>query len=63
MYEFSPGRWHAAIVMKMAIVYLVKNYDFRLENEASRHKWFWETFQMPYESSKILVRKRESALV
>ncbi len=54
----SPGRWHAALVIKMALVHLILKYDFRLENENESHKWFWETFQMPYESSKVLFRKR-----
>lgn len=54
----SPGRWHAALVMKLVIVHMVANYDFRLEDESAPQKWFWETFQMPYESTKLRFRKR-----
>jgi len=53
-----PGRWHAALVLKLSIVHLVQNYDFKLENPTARKKWFWETFQMPYESTKVLFRNR-----
>ena len=45
--------------MKMALVHLILEYDFRLEGELASYKWFWETFQMPYESSKVLFRKRQ----
>ncbi len=54
----SPGRWHSALVLKMVLVHLIQNYDFCLEDKLSSHKWFWETFQMPYESSEVLFRKR-----
>ncbi|MCJ1248353.1 hypothetical protein MMC30_005570 [Trapelia coarctata] len=57
--KVCPGRWHAALVLKMALVQLLKEYDFRLENEGARLKWWWETFQMPYESTRVAFRKRE----
>ena len=44
--------------MKLVIVHMVANYDFRLEDESAPQKWFWETFQMPYESTKLRFRKR-----
>ncbi|KAI9690295.1 MAG: hypothetical protein M1822_009256 [Bathelium mastoideum] len=53
-----PGRWHASFVIKLALVNLIERYDFRLEGEPSSYKWFWETFQMPYESSKVLMKRR-----
>ena len=54
----SPGRWHASLVIKMVLVKLIQNYDFRLEVSGERVKWFWETFQMPYERTRVLMRKR-----
>ncbi|KAI9709132.1 MAG: hypothetical protein M1820_003578 [Bogoriella megaspora] len=53
-----PGRWHASFVIKLALVNLIERYEFRLEGEPSTYKWFWETFQMPYESSRILMKRR-----
>ncbi|KAI9660584.1 MAG: hypothetical protein M1821_009936 [Bathelium mastoideum] len=53
-----PGRWHASFVIKLALVNLIERYDFRLEGEPSTYKWFWETFQMPYESSRVLMKRR-----
>ena len=54
----SPGRWHAALVLKMALVELLQKYDFRLEDEGARVKWWWETFQMPVEGTRVLLRRR-----
>ena len=44
--------------MKMVFVKLVQEFDFRLEDGNKREKWFWETFQMPYESTRVLMKKR-----
>ena len=55
----SPGRWHSSFVIKMALVYLIVHYDFQLEAKPESYRWFWDTFQMPYESSKVLIRKRQ----
>ncbi|KAI9711711.1 MAG: hypothetical protein M1820_001855 [Bogoriella megaspora] len=54
-----PGRFHASLVMKLAIAHIVKHYEFRLEQPQKRHRWFWETYMMPYESTTILLRKRD----
>jgi hypothetical protein len=56
----SPGRFHAALVMKMVLVHLVSNYDFRFEDEKARRQFRWETFTMPYESTQVLLRQRAS---
>ena len=56
----SPGRWHGALVIKMAIIHLVTNYDFRLEDEKAKTHFFWETFQMPYESTRVLFKRLEN---
>jgi len=42
----------------MALVELLQKYDFHLEDEGARVKWWWETFQMPVEKTRVLVRKR-----
>ena len=55
----SPGRWHASLVIKMVLVKLIQEYDFRLEDENKRVKWFWETFQMPNENTRVLMKKRK----
>ncbi|KAL9123111.1 MAG: hypothetical protein Q9187_000340 [Circinaria calcarea] len=56
--KVCPGRWHGALVLKMAIVHLVARYDFRLDDATVSQKWFWETFQMPYESTRVSFRPR-----
>lgn len=53
----SPGRWHSSLVIKMALVKLIREYDFRLEDDRKRVKWYWETSQMPYESTKVLMKR------
>jgi hypothetical protein len=45
--------------MKMAVVELVKKYDLTFEDPSARRQWMWETFTMPYESTKVLIRTRE----
>ncbi|CAI6285304.1 unnamed protein product [Periconia digitata] len=54
-----PGRFHASIVMKLVIAHFVMRYDMRLENEEANTSWSWETFIMPYESTRFVLRKRE----
>ncbi|KAI9691509.1 MAG: hypothetical protein M1822_007580 [Bathelium mastoideum] len=54
-----PGRFHASLVMKLAISHIVRHYEFRLEQPEKRHRWFWETYMMPYESTTIQLRKRD----
>lgn len=44
----------------MALAHLINNYEFRLEDESKNYRWFWETFQMPYESSRVSIRKRKA---
>jgi hypothetical protein len=53
----SPGRWHGALVIKMVVVEVLKNFDFRLEDENQRTHFWWETFQMPYESTRVVFSK------
>jgi hypothetical protein len=60
--HFSPGRFHASIVMKLVIAQIIMRYDIKLEDEKARTLWSWETFVMPYESTQMILRKRVSAL-
>lgn len=53
-----PGRFHASTVLKLIISYLVMRYDLRLENEKERTMWSWETFIMPYESTRFVLKER-----
>ncbi len=54
----SPGRYHAALVMKMVVIYLVSEYEFQLEKPGKPWKWWWDNLAMPYEGTRVLVRKR-----
>ncbi|MCJ1475924.1 hypothetical protein MMC13_004588 [Lambiella insularis] len=56
--KICPGRWHGALVLKLAIIQMVSDYDFRVEDTKARRHFLWETFQMPYESTRLLFRKR-----
>jgi cytochrome P450 len=53
-----PGRFHASLVIKTVISQLLLRYDLGLENEGARRKWTWETFAMPYESTRIVLKER-----
>ncbi|KAI4214045.1 MAG: hypothetical protein LQ351_003449 [Letrouitia transgressa] len=61
--HFCPGRYHASLVLKLIVIHLVSRYDFRLEKEEQPWKWYWDSFQMPYESTRVLVRPRPSQLL
>ncbi|KAL8719998.1 MAG: hypothetical protein Q9225_003068 [Loekoesia sp. 1 TL-2023] len=52
--KICPGRWHGALVIKMVVVELLKRYDFHLEDENAKTHFWWETFQMPYESTRLV---------
>lgn len=54
----SPGRWHSALVIKMVLVQLMTDWDIRLQDENTRKYFFWETFQMPYESTGVLFKNK-----
>jgi cytochrome P450 len=58
-----PGRFHAALVIKIVISQLLLKYDLSLENEKARRKWSWETFAMPCESTRIVMKERNSMKV
>ena len=53
-----PGRFHAALVIKIILAHLIYRFDMKLENEKARTLWKWETFTMPYESTKFVLKER-----
>ncbi|KAI0410100.1 cytochrome P450 [Xylaria palmicola] len=53
-----PGRIHASLVIKLVLSELLLNYDLSLENEKARTRWSWETFTMPYESTRVILKRR-----
>lgn len=53
-----PGRVHASSVIKIIIVQMLKRFDISLENELERRMWSWETFRMPYESTRFILKER-----
>lgn len=54
-----PGRFHASIVIKIVVAQILQRFDISLENEKERRMWSWETFRMPYESTKFILKKRD----
>ncbi|KAI1379887.1 putative cytochrome P450 [Hypoxylon crocopeplum] len=53
-----PGRFHASLVIKMIVSELLLKYDLKLEEPRARTRWSWETFTMPYESTRIILKER-----
>ncbi|OAQ76401.1 cytochrome P450 [Purpureocillium lilacinum] len=53
-----PGRLHASLAMKMVMATLISRYDMRLEDPNARTRWSWETFTMPYETTRIVFKER-----
>ncbi|KAI2784134.1 cytochrome P450 [Daldinia loculata] len=52
-----PGRFHASLAMKMVISQLLSKYDLSLENENARTRWSWETFAMPYQNTRVILKE------
>ncbi len=44
--------------MKMVMATLISRYDMRLEDPNARTRWSWETFTMPYETTRIVFKER-----
>ncbi|EAT76903.1 hypothetical protein SNOG_15808 [Parastagonospora nodorum SN15] len=55
-----PGRFHASLVMKLVIAHIVMRYNMKLEDDKARTLWKWETFTMPYESTRFVLEERSS---
>ncbi|KAI0186876.1 cytochrome P450 [Xylaria flabelliformis] len=53
-----PGRFHASLVIKMVLSELLLRYELELEDARIRTRWSWETFTMPYESTRVVFKLR-----
>jgi len=53
-----PGRFYASLIMKLILSEILSKYTIKLENEKARTKFYWESFTMPYESTRIILQKR-----
>ena len=56
--RFSPGRFHASLVIKLVLVHLVMNYEFRLEDVNAPRLWNWQNFTVPYDKTRVEFRRR-----
>ncbi|KAH8889144.1 cytochrome P450 [Thozetella sp. PMI_491] len=52
-----PGRFHASLVIKIVVSRLLLRYDLRLQDETARTRWSWETFTMPYGSTRLVLKE------
>jgi len=46
--------------MKLVIAHIVMRYNMKLEDDKARTLWKWETFTMPYESTRFVLEERLS---
>ncbi|PWY82042.1 putative cytochrome P450 [Aspergillus heteromorphus CBS 117.55] len=53
-----PGRFHATLVLKLAMVNFLTRYQMRLADSKMRSHWMYEAFSMPYESTKVILTPR-----
>ncbi|QKX59174.1 uncharacterized protein TRUGW13939_06306 [Talaromyces rugulosus] len=51
-----PGRFHAALVMKIILAHIVSHYELTLESKG-RTKFMWESFTLPYDSTRVSLKK------
>ncbi|KAF2704077.1 putative cytochrome P450 [Pleomassaria siparia CBS 279.74] len=56
-----PGRLYASLIIKIIISEILIKYTIRLENDKERTKWYWESFTMPYESTRVVLKERHHA--
>jgi hypothetical protein len=52
----SPGRFHAALIMKIILAHIVSHYELTLESKG-RTKFMWESFTLPYDSTRVSLKK------
>jgi cytochrome P450 len=52
-----PGRLHASVVIKMILSELLPRYDLKLESPLASTRWSWETFTMPYERTRVILKE------
>ncbi|MCJ1312323.1 hypothetical protein MMC25_005997 [Agyrium rufum] len=54
-----PGRFHAMFVIKTIVVHLLTKFDFQLADEHAATEFYWETFKIPYATTRIMLRPRD----
>jgi hypothetical protein len=54
----SPGRWYVSETLKQAMVHLLLNYDFKVENKPERRYLYWTTAIFPRPNEQILLKPR-----
>ncbi|KAF2244930.1 cytochrome P450 [Trematosphaeria pertusa] len=55
-----PGRWYVSETMKLALLHLIFNYDFKLAKERSPRSFFWTTALVPRMDTRVLLKERET---
>lgn len=53
-----PGRWYVADTLKLALIHLINNYEFKLEKEDAPCSFFWTTAIVPRRDTMILMKPR-----
>ncbi|KAI4224898.1 MAG: hypothetical protein L6R36_004324 [Xanthoria steineri] len=53
-----PGRYHAALVLKMVLIHLLRDYEFKLAAPGQPWKWWWDNLAMPYQGTRVFLRRR-----
>ncbi|KZZ88360.1 cytochrome P450 [Moelleriella libera RCEF 2490] len=53
-----PGRIYASVVIKLILVELLKRFSLELRDPAANTRWYWETFTLPYETTRVIFRPR-----
>ncbi|KAF2242509.1 cytochrome P450 [Trematosphaeria pertusa] len=53
-----PGRWYVSETLKQAMVHLLANYDFELEDEHASRFMYWTTAIFPRPARRILLKER-----
>lgn len=54
----SPGRWYVSDALKLALIHLMNEYDFKLEKEEAPRSFIWTTAILPRPSTMILMKAR-----
>jgi hypothetical protein len=57
----SPARWYVSQSLKMILVHLLENYDFKLADPRAPRTFFWTTAVVPRASTALLIRPRGTA--
>jgi hypothetical protein len=54
----GPGMFYAGVAIKATLVHMLREYDFRLADEATLRTSSWQPI-MPPHPTKLLIRRRE----